>query len=204
MHQMAPDGTRQSGPTKLFRQPPTGDPTLLQQLLRDREHINADAGKPRSDHSRPHFASPLVDFGWIQRMSKLELFLIIWTYLDMSYLDVWPSLSHLDVWRVWNESNWANWEYRNLSAPSFARLSMAQHLDASASNCLELPRGLLNVHRGVWRSPRRRWAKHVGISWIARMWYGCDFLLFRDTREMIEMCPFWVPYIPKCSCVQQR
>ena len=47
-----PDGT---GPTKQsFRQPPTGDPTLLQQLLRDREHINADAGKPRSaEHRRP-------------------------------------------------------------------------------------------------------------------------------------------------------
>ena len=41
-------------PSFLFRQPPTGDPTLLQQLLRDREHINADAGKPRSaDHRRP-------------------------------------------------------------------------------------------------------------------------------------------------------
>ena len=54
------------------------------------------------------------------------------------------------------------WEYLSESI----RRSMFR-LSTIFNDSLHLHWGLLNVHRRVWRSPRRWWAKHVGISRIS-------------------------------------
>lgn len=102
------------------------------------------------DHSRSHFASPLLDVGWIQCMLKLEPCLIIFE----------SSLVILESSRCLVRE--CESFYPNLSESIHSR-SMFR-ISTMFNDSLHWHWGLLNVHRRVWRSPRRWWAKHVGIS----------------------------------------
>ena len=137
--------------------------------------------------------------------------------MNSMHVETWAIFDHFWVifghLRVISMFGARVWEYLSESIHSRSMFRLSTIFNDS----LHLHWGLLNVHRRVWRSPRRWWAKHVGISRISLcfptwclmiscfspcfimfyyiflcfiMFYCPSFL---DTREMKEMCP-----TPKC------
>jgi hypothetical protein len=72
----------------------------------------------------------------------------------------WVIFGHLRVISMFGARVW---EYLSESIHSRSMFRLSTIFNDS----LHLHWGLLNVHRRVWRSPRRWWAKHVGISRIS-------------------------------------